>query len=100
MGTRNKLRWMPAKVAIARVPAQIDAQLDPDPQKNAEYKPFLAFPANVAPAERERLAAAGRRAIKEEVMPAFQRLRDFYAKTYMPVASSKLASSELPPGQR
>ena len=70
METAMKLGWMPAKIAIARVPAQLDAQLDPDPAKNPEYAPFLKFPADIAPAERERLAAAGRQAIKDKVIPA------------------------------
>ena len=89
-----KLGWMPAKIAIARVPGQLDAQLDPDPAKNPEYAPFLKFPADIAPAERERLAAAGRQAIKDKVMPAFQRLRDFYDRRYLPAASASIAASE------
>src|SRR5207244_2559598 len=67
METGMKLGWMPAKIAIARVPDQLAAQLDPDPAKNPEYKPFLAFPADIAPTERERLAAAGRQVIKDKV---------------------------------
>jgi uncharacterized protein (DUF885 family) len=98
METGMKLGWMPAKVAIARVPGQLDAQLDPDPEKNPEYKPFLQFPADIAAADRERLAAAGRRAIKDRVIPAFRRLRDFYDQRYLPAASSSIASSSLPPG--
>ena len=98
METGMKLGWMPAKIAIARVPGQLDAQLDPDPAKNPEYAPFLEFPADIAPAERGRLAAAGRQAIKDKVMPAFQRLRDFYDRRYLPAASASIAASDLPPG--
>lgn len=100
METSMKLGWMPAKIAIARVPGQLDAQLDPDPEKSPEYKPFLTFPADIAPTERERLAAAGRRAIKDKVIPAFQRLRDFYASRYLPAASSDIAASSVPVGLR
>src|SRR5207249_4077326 len=95
-----KLGWMPARIAVARVPGQLEAQLDPDPARNPEYKPFLAFPADIAPAERERLAAAGRQVIKDKVIPAFQRLRDFYEKRYLPAASTSIAASSLPPGPR
>jgi uncharacterized protein (DUF885 family) len=100
METGMSLGWMPAKIAIARVPGQLDAQLDPDPEKNPEYKPFLTFPADIAAADRERLAAAGRRAIKDKVIPAFRRLRDFYDQRYLPMARSNIASSSLPPGPR
>jgi uncharacterized protein (DUF885 family) len=98
METGMKLGWMPAKVAIARVPGQLNAQLDPDPTKSPEYKPFQSFPADVAPGERERLSAAGQRVIREKVIPAFRRLRVFYADTYLPAASEKIAASSLPPG--
>src|SRR5947209_4509118 len=97
MQTGMKLGWMPAKIAIARVPGQLDAQLDPDPVKNPEYAPFQKFPADVSPADRERLAAAGRQMIKDKVIPAFQRLRDFYEKRYLPAASTSIAASSLPP---
>jgi uncharacterized protein (DUF885 family) len=100
METAMKLRWMPAKVAIARVPEQMRAQLDPDPAKSPEYAPFLKFPADIAPADRERLAAAGRRAIEEKVIPAFRRLADFYEQRYLPAASETIAASALPPGMK
>lgn len=95
-----KLGWMPAKIAITRVPGQLDAQLDADPTKNPEYKPFLQFPADIAAPERERLAAAGRKAIADQVIPAFRRLREFYVERYLPAASGSIAASSLPPGKR
>jgi uncharacterized protein (DUF885 family) len=98
MQTGMKLGWMPAKVAITRVPGQLGAQLDPDPTKSPEYKPFQSFPADIAPADRERLSAAGQRAIREKVIPAFRQLRAFYEDTYLPAASEKIAASSLPPG--
>ncbi len=98
MESGMQLRWMPAKIAIARVPGQLAAQLDPDPVRNPEYKPFLEFPADVAQADRERLAAAGRQTIKDKVIPAFRRLHDFYEKRYLPAASESIAASSLPPG--
>jgi len=100
METGMTVGWMPAKIAIARVPSQLDAQLGPDPSKSPEYKPFLSFPAEIAPSDRERLAAAGQRAIKEKVIPAFRRLRDFYETRYLPAAASSIAASALPPGPR
>jgi uncharacterized protein (DUF885 family) len=95
-----KQGWIPPKVAIARVPAQLDAQLDPDVAKSPEYAPFLKFPKEISTADRDRLAAAGRQAIKERVIPAFQRLRDFYVQRYLPAASTSIAASSLPPGLR
>ncbi|MEO8677305.1 MAG: DUF885 domain-containing protein, partial [Casimicrobiaceae bacterium] len=69
------------------------------PAKNPEYAPFQKFPADIAPADRERLAAAGRRVIKDKVIPVFQKLRDFYDRRYLPAASTSIAASDLPPGK-
>jgi uncharacterized protein (DUF885 family) len=44
------------------------------------------------------LAAAGQRAIKDNVNPAFRRLREVYDKRYLPAAREKIATSSLPPG--
>ena len=95
-----ELGWMPARVAITRVPGQLDAQLDPDPTKSPEFKPFRHFPAEIGATDRERLTAAGHRVIAEKVIPAFRRLRDFYERTYLPAASPSIAASTLPPGRR
>src|SRR5262245_44378253 len=100
MEAAMKQGWMPPKVAIARVPGQLDAQLDPDVSKSPEYAPFLRFPKEISPAERDRLAAAGRQAIKVKVIPAFRRLREFYERRYLPAASASIAASSLPPGLR
>ena len=98
METGMNLGWMPAKIAIARVPSQLDAQLGPNPSQSPEYKPFLSFPADIAPPDRERLAATGQRIIKEKVVPAFRHLREFYETRYLPTAANSIAASALPPG--
>jgi uncharacterized protein (DUF885 family) len=46
--------WVLPKIAIAGVPKQLEAQVDPDPEKSPEYTPFKAFPTDIAPADRER----------------------------------------------
>jgi uncharacterized protein (DUF885 family) len=92
------LGWMPAKIAISRVPEQIDGQLDPDPTKSPEFKPFLNFPADISATDRARLTEVAKRTISEKIIPAFQRLRDFYDKRYLPGASNSIAASDLPPG--
>ncbi|MDH5285652.1 MAG: DUF885 domain-containing protein, partial [Betaproteobacteria bacterium] len=92
--------WLPPRVAIERVPQQIDAQIDADPARTPAYAPFAAFPPEVPAAERERLAAEGRRAIAEGVVPAFRRLRTFFATRYLPAARASVGASDLPAGGR
>ncbi len=75
--------WLPPEVVLTRVPAQIDSLLTPDVAANPLYGPFTRIPADVAPAERERLISAGRAVLNEKVMPAYRALRDFYVSEYL-----------------
>jgi len=90
--------WMPPRVAIQRVPQQIDAQLDPDPHKSPEFEPFTRFPDRIPAAERERLTRAAERVILDKVIPAFASLKAFFEATYLPAASELPGASHLPGG--
>ena len=90
--------WVLPKIAIARVPQQLEAQTDPDPEKSPEYAPFKSLPADFAPADRERFASAGRQVIRDDVLPAFRSLKAFYEERYLPGARSGIGASELPAG--
>ena len=90
--------WVLPKIAVAGVPRQLEAQVDADPEKSPEYAPFRTFPADMAHADRERLAAAGRLAIRDRVIPAFQSLKAFYADRYLPASRDSIGASQLPAG--
>ena len=90
--------WMPPKVAVARVPGQLDAQLVADPRDSPEFQPFRNFPRDMAQAEQTRLARAGEDVIRTRVVPAFRSLKAFYESHYLAVASDKLGASTLPGG--
>jgi uncharacterized protein (DUF885 family) len=98
MRAAMKAGWMVPKIAIARVPRQLDAQTQPDPEKSPEYAPFKAIPADIAPAERERLDNAARQVIANKVVPAFRSLKTFYESEYLPAASNRIGASALPAG--
>jgi len=90
--------WLPAKAAIRNVPKQLEAQVPDDPTRSPEYQPFTSFPADIAAAEQQRLADAGRKVIRDKVIPAFRSLKTFYEVRYLPAARDSLAASDLPPG--
>ncbi len=71
------------RVIMERLPAQIDRQLVA-PEKSGFYSPFTKFPVEMSAADQQRLAAAGKDAVEKSVLPAFQRLKDFFAKEYIP----------------
>jgi uncharacterized protein (DUF885 family) len=91
--------WVLPAAAITRVPSQIDAWLTDDIERNPAWPPFAHFPADVPGDEQQRLADSGRRAIAEDVVPAFRALRRFIVDVYMPAAAgTKLGASALPGG--
>jgi uncharacterized protein (DUF885 family) len=72
------------KQIVGRVRDQLDTMLAAPPGQSGFYKPFLQIPATVPAADRARLAAAGARLVRDEVVPAFARLRDFLVTDYLP----------------
>ena len=88
--------WLPPRVVVRRVPEQIDALLIADVTVNPVYAPFRRFPERIAPADRERLAAQGRSALAEKVIPAFRELRAFYVEHYLAACTESFAATARP----
>jgi uncharacterized protein (DUF885 family) len=86
------------KVIMERIPSQIEKQIVQDPQASAFDKPFKNFPAGVAEADRPRLAAAAQKAIREQVVPSFQRFYEFFVKDYLPACYDQVGIWQLPLG--
>lgn len=71
--------------------------------ENAEatnfYAPFATFPASVPESERVRLREAGRAAVTNSVIPAFDEFRTFFETEYAPRARTTIAATRLPNGR-
>ena len=52
--------WVPAAVAIQRVPGQLDSQIVADATQSALYLPFSKFPTDFAEADQRRLTESAR----------------------------------------
>ena len=61
--------------------------------------PFAEFPAAVPEADRERVAAAGKAAIEEKVIPAYAEFKAFFDGEYRPAARRTIGASDLPEGK-
>ncbi len=89
----------PPRITLRDVPQQIKNQMVEDPEKNAFFKPFKDFPAEIPEAERARLRSEAAKALKEKVLPAFGKLHDFVVSKYIPGSREKIAISDLPDGK-
>jgi len=84
--------------AVAKVIPQLRDIVTPTAEASIFWGPITAMPADVAAADRTRLAAAYRDALQREVLPAYARLADFFERDYLPAARSTVGWSDLPDG--
>jgi uncharacterized protein (DUF885 family) len=84
---------------MEKVLPQLEAMIVSRPEDSQFFAPVKAFPESIGAADRERLTAAYIAAIRDEVIPAYLRLRDFVRDEYLPQARSTVAWSALPDGQ-
>jgi len=90
--------WMPPHAAMLKLPAMFDAYVGSDVTTSPLWKPVTEFPADVAPADQERITAQARRALSEKVRPAFVRMQRFLVDEYLPACRKELGASSLPAG--
>jgi uncharacterized protein (DUF885 family) len=82
-----------------KVLPQVEAMIVEAPEDSLYFAPVRAFPETVPYADRERLRDAYAAAIRDELVPAYRRLRDFIRDEYLPRARPSVAWSALPDGQ-
>lgn len=86
------------RVIMERVPAQIAKQVVADPAESPFYAPFRKMPDSIPLAEQERLRAAARRAIEQDVLPAYARLQKFFDDQYLPACRDTAGVWDTPGG--
>jgi len=88
----------PPRVTLRDVPDQIRGLTPDDPAASPLLRPFSEFPASVPASERERLTRAARDAYTQRVAPAYRKLYDYVAGTYVPKTRESIGMRELPDG--
>jgi len=86
------------KIIMQRIPAQAEKQIVDDPTKSPFYKPFLTFPPSISSADRDRLTAAAREAVKSQIVPSFRKFHDFWVKEYLPACPDEIGIWKLAHG--
>src|SRR5262249_52043997 len=69
-----------------------------DPTHSPFYAPFARFPESIAVETQRKLAADAQQAIRAKVVPAFERLKTFITKEYLPASRSTVGIWDTPDG--
>jgi uncharacterized protein (DUF885 family) len=91
--------YVPARITLTGVDAQVRKLIGEDAKASMLYAPFQHFPPTVEPAMTERLAGEARRLIRGAVQPALEALVAFIEGEYLPNAREGIAAQELPDGE-
>lgn len=78
----------------------IRKQLVETAERSTFYKPFLSINENINANVKQDLISRARTAVMQGVVPAYQRLLDFFVDEYFAGARNSLAASSLPGGKR
>ena len=90
----------PPKITLRDVGDQIKAQIVQNPEDSSFYDPFKKFPDTVASADQEQLRNAARTVLSQKVIPAYQRMYDYWIKDYSPNTRESIGISALPNGAK
>ena len=67
-------------------------------EENFYYSPFLKLPPQLTSTEKDSLRQAAKKVVAEQVIPAFQFVKNFFEETYYPNTRTALGVSETPNG--
>jgi uncharacterized protein (DUF885 family) len=74
------------KLVVNNVIDQLNLQINQGVEGSTFYLPVKTFPETITEADRTRLTAAYASTLREGILPAYVRLRDFLKNEYLPVA--------------
>jgi uncharacterized protein (DUF885 family) len=78
---------------------QLDTQMSGEPMQSPLLAPFAKFPDSISAADQARLRADALDAYNQSFLPAWHKLRDYVAKTYLPATRATVGLSAGPGGK-
>jgi uncharacterized protein (DUF885 family) len=90
---------MQPRIVADLVIRQLDAQIKQDADHTELLRPFRSFPASIPPAEQQRLRNEATAAYNQQFLPAWHKIRDYMAATYLPHARSTDSIASIPGGR-
>ena len=88
-----------SKPVVARLQGQVGKLIVDDVTRSPYYEPFTRIPDKVPAADRTRLAAAGKKALEENVIPALRKLKAYLDGPYWAAAPEAVGIGQLPGGK-
>jgi len=86
------------KTLVQKMVPQMRDLVVTDPTKSLFYGPINKMPADISAADKQRITAAYKKAIMEELVPTYKKLGDFLEKEYLPKARPSTGISAIPNG--
>jgi len=86
------------KLVVNNVIGQLDTLIAQGVDNSTYYMPVKNMPATIPVADKTRLTAAYRAAIKDDLIPSMVRLRDFLKNEYLPVARDSVGLGQMKGG--
>lgn len=87
------------RVVAERELDQLDTQMAGEPMDSPLLGAFKKFPNSIPQADQARLRAEALDAYNQSFLPAWHKLRDYVAKTYLPATRTTFGLSALPNGK-
>lgn len=91
--------YMPPKILMQRIPAQIAQQLQEDPEASPFFAAFRNLPDSLTAEEQARIRQQARQTIEQTIVPAYRELYRYFENHYLPAARDSIGASELPNGK-
>lgn len=92
------LGWVSARSVLERVLAQLDGQIRADVARGPFMEPWRRLPKAVGEAEAARWRERGEAAVRRDVIPALQKLRDTVAQQLVPKSPDHVGLLRYPGG--
>ncbi len=86
------------RLVVTNMIAQFDALIDQGVEASTFYAPVTMFPDSVPAAERDALTKAYAAQVRDIIIPAHRKIRDFLKTEYLPRARDTVGLSALPGG--
>jgi uncharacterized protein (DUF885 family) len=100
MRTGVEVGFTQPRVILAGRDEPIKAQLVESAKESPFYAPFESLSESMSSGDRVEILSAAEQVIDNDVIPAYQRLFDFFHQEYMPGARETLGAHQLPGGER